>query len=175
MPVVSLYLIVLVLCDRLTLSEEAPGPAPFSCCELILWELWPLLSRPSALGLNPCTVYPPIFVLYQKVLLLGPSKLFVQINFSLSHLTAASILYNRVQENERAEHMGFLVPDEDLSERRSGSVGKVFGKGLSGHAGEDEAAARECSSCRPLKKAADAFSLSMICASPRRKKNIFGS
>lgn len=99
MLVVFLYLIVLVLCGKVILSEEAPGLTPFSCYELILQELWPLLNRPFALGLNHYKVYPQIFALYQKVLLCGPLRLFVHIIFSLNHLTAASTLYNGVQEN----------------------------------------------------------------------------
>ena len=145
MLVVFLYLIFLVLCGGLILSEEAPGLTPFSCCVLILQELWPPLNKPFGLGLNQHRAYPEVFVLYQKVLLCVPLRLFADITFLVNHSMAASTLHNGVQENWAAEHMGVQSRGEDLGERWSGNVGKVFSKGLLGSAGEDTGAVQEYS------------------------------
>ena len=145
--VVFLYLSFLVLCGGLILSEEAPGLTPFSCCVLILQELWPPPNRPSGLGLNQHRAYPQVFVLYQKALLYVPLRLFADIIFLLNHSMAASTLHNEVQENWAAEHTGLQIRGEDLGERWSGNIGKVFSQGLLGSAGEDAGAAWEYSLC----------------------------
>lgn len=173
MLVVFLYLIALALCGRPTLSEEAPGLSLFSFCELILQELLPLLSRPFALGLNLYKVYPQIFVLYQKVLLCVPLRLCAHTTICLNNLTAASAPCSGVQGSPTAGRRGSLAPDGHLGEGCSGTVGKVFSKGLLGHAGEGAVAAREYSFCLRLKKTQDVSRLSVACNFLKERQTYF--